>query len=351
MGRKIMSFLKICLGVAIIIIETLIGSRAFFPDAFLNEPDEIEPLIESKRSIIDRLSPEELLFISENPVISVGVDPNFYPLESFDERGRYSGLAADYLRLIEKMTGLKFKPVRTSDWAETERLAREGKLAMFPAAANTGRRDEYMLFTAPYINLPGAIMARRDSDMKKEDAKDLKGKKVAVVRDYSWQDYLREFHPDATIIEAPSTLDALTLVASGEADAALDYEFNLLEKIQTGGVLQMRTVDRADASYGHAMAVRKDLEPLFGVISIALTEISPREKEALAKKWLNQERPSYTEKHWQWIFFFFVQAILLCLGVNAWYEAAARRELRAVLCDKRTPDPLEALRSKPRESA
>ncbi len=26
----------------------------------------------------------------KNPVVTVGVDPNFYPLEMFDERGRYT---------------------------------------------------------------------------------------------------------------------------------------------------------------------------------------------------------------------------------------------------------------------
>ena len=345
-----MAFLKICVGIAVIIIEVLIGSRAFFPDAFLREADETEPLIEAKRPIIDRLSPDELLFISENPVISVGVDPNFYPLEAFDERGRYAGLAADYLRAIEKMTGLKFKAIRSRDWAETEKLAQEGKIDMFAAAANTGRRDAYMQFTAPYINLPGVLMARRDSDMKEEDARDLKGKKIAVARDYSWQDYLREFHPEAIVVEAPTTLDALNLVASGEADAVLDYEFNLLENIQTSGILQMRTVDRVDASYGHAMAARKDLQPLFGIISTALAELSPREKEILANKWLNQERPSYTEKHWQWIFFFFTQAFLLCLGINSWYETKARREARQKLSEALKPDPLAAIRKEARKN-
>ncbi|MDE5831839.1 MAG: transporter substrate-binding domain-containing protein [Desulfovibrio sp.] len=331
------SVLKICVGLLIIIAEVFIGSRAFFPDVFLTGDDEFEPILASRKSILDKLSPEEVAYIIENPVVRVGVDPGFYPLEAFNERGRHEGLAADYLRLLEKMTGLKFSPVRTKDWAETEKLAREGRIDMFSAAAGTGRRGEYMLFTAPYVNLPGVVMARRDSDMAANEAKELAGKKIAVVRDYSWQDYLRDFHPEAVIIEAPTTLDALELVASGQADAVLDYEFNLLEKIQTGEILQMRNVDRVDASYGHSMAVRKDLQPLFNIISAALAEISPRDKAALAKKWLEGERRPDAAKHWQWIFFFFVQAILLCMGVNAWYGVRARKELNAALCGMRSP--------------
>lgn len=40
----------------------------------------------------------------------------------FDERGRYSGLGGDYLRLLHKLTGLEFRVPRIKDWATVERL-------------------------------------------------------------------------------------------------------------------------------------------------------------------------------------------------------------------------------------
>lgn len=320
--------LKLCVGLAIIVIQVFIGARAFFPEAFSDDPDALEELLDKKKSVIDQLAPEELAFIASNPVINVGVDPNFYPLEMFDERGRYSGLGSDYLRLLHKMTGLEFRVDRQPDWAAAEKLAREGKIDVFMAAASTGRRNDFMLFTAPYINLPGIIMTRRGSGLDQVDMETLKGKKVAVTQDYSWHDFLKEFHPEIEIVSAPSTLDALRLVADGEADAILDYEFNLMEKIQAAGILQMQTAGQVASSYGHAVASRKDRPELFNILTLAMSQITPQEKQRLAQKWLLTDRPDGEEKHLQWIFFFFVESILLCLLLQWYMSAVVRREVK-----------------------
>lgn len=332
-------FPTVCLGLLVIILEVFFGSRAFYPDFFLREPDPIEAILAKKRPVTDKLSPDELAFLVSAPEIAIGVDPNFYPLETFDERGRYTGLASDYLRLIEKMTGLKFAPKRTPDWATAENLAREGEISLLPAAASTERREEFLLFTSPYATLPGVVMTRRDQSGEKISADNLAGKKIAVVKGYSWEDFLRERQPEAIVVEAPSTLDALKLVADGEADAVLDYEFNLLEKIQLAGALQLAPAGRVDANYGHAMAVRKDQRELFNIVSVALAEITPDEKASLAQKWLAGDREDFGEKRWQWLFFFFTQAILLCLGLSALFSARVREAVRARVARLCEPDP------------
>ncbi|MBD5627591.1 MAG: transporter substrate-binding domain-containing protein [Desulfovibrio sp.] len=324
--------LLLCLGLVIIGIQVLLGVQTFYPQAFASREDTLGELLEEKTSVLDKIAPEDLAWLAANPIVTVGVDPNFYPLEMFDERGRYTGLGGDYLRLLSKMTGLDFRPLATSDWAATEELARQGKVDLFMAAAKTGRRSEYMLFTAPYITEPGIIMTRRGSGLDKADMGSLAGKKVAVVQDYSWHDFLKEFHPEVIAVPSATTLEALQKVAAGEADAVLDYEFNLLEKIQTGGILQMQTAGKVDSSYGHAVAVRRDRPELFNVITTALAQVTPQEREALAQKWLHQERPAGQERHWQWVFFFFVEACLLIFGLLWLYHAGVRkhtRELRA----------------------
>ena len=135
-----------------------------------------------------------------------------------------------------------------------------------------------------------------------------------------------------------NTLEALQRVASGEADAVIDYEFNLLEKIQTGGIMQIQPAGKVDSSYGHAIAVRKDWPELFSVISTALARITPAEQKMLAQQWLQQERPAGQERHLQWIFFFVVESILLCLALNWLWQnelkkqvALRTRELKAEL--------------------
>ncbi len=320
--------LLLCLGLLIIAIQVVLGIQTFYPQAFAAKENALDGLLEQKASVLDKIAPEDLAWLAGNPVVTVGVDPNFYPLEMFDERGRYTGLGGDYLRLLAKMTGLDFRPLPTSDWAATEELARQGKIDVFMAAAKTGRRSEYMLFTAPYITEPGIIMTRRGGGLDTADITSLAGKKVAVVKDYSWHDFLKEFHPEIIAVPTATTLEALQKVAAGEADAVLDYEFNLLEKIQTGGILQMQTAGKVDSSYGHAVAVRRDRPELFNVITTALAQITPEERQALARKWLERERPAGQERHLQWIFFFLVESSLLVLGLIWLYHSGIRKHTR-----------------------
>lgn len=325
-------FLKLCLGLLLILVQTLIGAKALFPEAFQEKENKIvEELLETKKPILDKLPPEDLLYITQNPEIIAGVDPNFYPLEMFNERGQYSGLGADYLKIISKLTGLDFQPGPQADWASTEEKTRNGQIHILPAAAKTARRSEYLLFTPPYISLPGIIMTRRGSEQDIKGLDDLKGKKVAVTRDYAWHDFLREFHPEIELMPVANTLEALRLVSNGEADAVLDYEFNLMEKIQSAGILQLEKAGEISSNYGHAMAVRKDQPELFDLISIALAQITPQEHQKLADKWLNQNPPNLENKQAQWLFFFITESILLLLALNLLIKYSILSDVRRMV--------------------
>lgn len=317
--------LVIIVGLAVIALEVYLGVKTFFPAALDTDNDIVSELLENKKSIVANLSPGDAAWAANADVITVGVDPNFYPLEMFDERGRYTGLGGDYLRFLSKMTGLEFKPVRESDWSAVEEAAKNGKIDLFMAAAKTGRRSDYMLFTPPYITMPGVLMTRKDSGLSDLNINQLADKKIAVVQDYSWHDFLKEFHPEINVVPAVNTLDAIQKVIAGDADAVLDYEFNLLEKIQTGGILQMQKAGTVDSSYGHAIAVQKNKPELYSLVSAALEQITPDERETLSNKWLKQEKPAGEERHLQWIFFFVVQALLVCLSINFFIENRAKK--------------------------
>lgn len=322
-------YLFISVFMLILILQVFVGIKAFFPEALETKDSTVESIMENSVSILDEASPEDIAFIATNPVIRVGVDPNFYPIEMFDERGRYTGLGGDYLKILERITGLRFKPYAAGNWADTEKQAKNGELDLLPAAARTGRRNEFLLFTPPYVNLPGILMAKRDSE--KLDTNALTGKKIAVVDGYSWHDFLREYHPEIIPVPSTNTLDAIEKVLKGEADAVLDYEFNLMEKIQTSGIMQMEVAGKMDSNYGHALAVRKDLPELFDIISLAMKQISPDMQDRLAQKWFRTEKPDDGQKRLQWIFFLLVESLLISLGAWLFVKKEAREMAQTYL--------------------
>src|SRR3546814_9484931 len=65
-----------------------------------------------------------------------------------------------YLQRIEVLVGLHFEFDLESNWTEAMARLRNRELDMFSAAAETPERQDYALFTQPYLTLPAVVFAR-----------------------------------------------------------------------------------------------------------------------------------------------------------------------------------------------
>lgn len=92
------------------------------------------------------LTPEEQAFLREHPMIRLGVDPTFVPYEFIDLDGTYKGIAADYIALIEKRTGLNMVITPGLTWAEAYDAAVKGEIDALPCVGQTPEREKYFLF-------------------------------------------------------------------------------------------------------------------------------------------------------------------------------------------------------------
>lgn len=106
-----------------------------------------------------KLTREELLYLSENPVIKLGNDTHWNPIEFIDAQGAHQGIVADYFKLFEQRLGVRFKPVTTQNWSQVLESARQGEIDLLSAAVSTPERQEYLAFTQPYLSFPMALVA------------------------------------------------------------------------------------------------------------------------------------------------------------------------------------------------
>ena len=81
--------LKYFVPIATICITLMIG---FFPQQSSSQSNNNEI----------GLTEEEIEWIKEHPTLRLAPDPDFPPLEYFDKGNGYSGIAADFIRLLEK---------------------------------------------------------------------------------------------------------------------------------------------------------------------------------------------------------------------------------------------------------
>jgi two-component system sensor histidine kinase/response regulator len=246
----------------------------------------VMPCVAAESSI--NLTEEELAFIKEHPVITLGVDPEFVPFEFINEDDIYKGITADYLALISERTGLKFKAAPGLTWPEAYDMALSGNVDALPAVGRTKEREEHFLFSEPYYYYKRVIVTR-DSDTQISGIDDLEGYFVAVQRNSSHHSYLLSY-PDIDLSLYDSVEAALTAVATGKEKAFIGNLATTNYIVRTNGLTNLRFVSfEAEKQQALYIAVRKDWPELVGILDKAIDSITEGERFAISKKWVDLE--------------------------------------------------------------
>ena len=165
------------------------------------------------------LTAEERQWIAEHPSVKIGVEQNWVPFEYFDRDGKYSGISARVMGLVEQYTGLHVQPV-TGPWPETMKKFRTGEISLLPAVFYDKKREEYGIYTTPYYIVKNFIFVTADNQTI-HDFSELSGRTVALPKGWTLSIKLRRDHPEIKIIETPTLLDSLLAVLNRRADATI----------------------------------------------------------------------------------------------------------------------------------
>ena len=231
------------------------------------------------------LTPQEQAFLAKHPVIKIGNDIDWKPFEFTDARGRYRGIAADYLALFEQKLGVRFEPVKNQRWSEVVAMAESGQLDMYSCAVATPERQAYMDFTQPYLSFPMVLVGLKDMSYV-QDYQQLAGQKVAVVKDYWSHEALKQNYPAIDLLVVDSVKAGLEAVIAGRA---LAYSGNLGAinfAINTHGLTGVHVIGQSKQRFELAFGVRQDRPLLFSVINKALQSVTPAERQAIYNRWI-----------------------------------------------------------------
>ena len=237
------------------------------------------------------LSAQERNWLAAHPVITLAADPDYPPIEYFDENGEYCGIAADYVALIEKKLDFRFKILHLQSWDEILDKAKSRQIDMFGAAAETPQRSKYMLFTRHFVEFPSVIIVRKNVSRSLSLEK-LEGMKVAVVSGYADHDYIKNNYPNLQLDEVPTVATGLRKVSFGMVDALVANLAAATYYIEKEGITNLHLAGNTGYTYRLGFGVRKDWPELFNILENGLAQIEPNEKEAIFKKWVHLEHES-----------------------------------------------------------
>jgi|GEM_PF-4401160 len=230
------------------------------------------------------LTPAEKEWIKKHPAIRLGVDNSSYFRGMIDDNGNYTGMGADYVRLLEKKTGLLFKIVLCENWSNVIAKAKAKEIDVIPIVAKTPEREKFLKFTIPFIDMPNVIItSRKRSDIT--SINDLRGKTASVNKGYVIQEWLSENHPEIKLVFRTSSEEGLKAVAVGEVDSYVGDLSTAVYAINHLYLSDLKIAANVPFNVKWGMAVREDWPELVAILDKAIGSTNPEEHAAIKRKW------------------------------------------------------------------
>ena len=234
------------------------------------------------------LTTAERQWLSSHPVITLAPDPDFKPIEFFDKNGAYQGAAADIIHLLEKKLGITITIARLKNWDDAMARFKNHEVDILGAMVKTPNREKFALFTDTLVTVPGAIFSRNRS-LNALTLNDLKGKKVAVVSNYTAHDVLAGSYPGIALDVVPDVSTGLAKASLGMVDAYVENMANATFYLQEAGITNLQMVGKTDFEYRWAIGIRKDWPELQAILNKGLAAVSEEERQRSIRHWVHVE--------------------------------------------------------------
>lgn len=165
-------------------------------------------------SAIPVFTAEELEFIKNTDAITAVFNPAWAPIEYYDEAtGEFSGITAEIFDLISVRSGLKFKFIPTTSFAEALALANTGQIDVICGFSKNhewaNKRD--LMLTRPYLSAP--IIKVTNTNIKENH-------KIALPEDYRTSiEVIQSKNPAFDVQYFPTTKECFDALNQGIVSA------------------------------------------------------------------------------------------------------------------------------------
>jgi PAS domain S-box-containing protein len=268
------------------------------------------PVLAAVRGQVDgavELTPEEAAWLKDHPHLVIAPTPDFPPIEFFDHKGRYKGIAADYTGILERKLGIHFTVKHLSNWREIMASTEQGEVDIWGAVTKTAERASLMRFTDPYLNFPAVIIVRKGTYHNLTLDK-LVGLKVVSPALYVSDAYLSRHYPDMQRIQVPDVPTGLKMISFGVADAIVVNVAVASYYIHELGLANLSIAGQSEVTWPLSFASRKEWPQLNHILEKALASIGPKERDLLFAKWVTFDFEGYVSHRTFWL------TLLGCIG-------------------------------------
>jgi PAS domain S-box-containing protein len=237
------------------------------------------------------LTPQEQEWIDTHPKVRVANELDWPPFD-FVDGGKPKGYTIDLVKLLARKTGLNIEFVNGYTWAELMEMFKDGRIDILPVVMETHERRSFIRFTRHYLTNPTVtVVPEKVGDIT--DIQDLRGRRIAIVKDYYYEDVVRKGYPDITIIRVDGFLDGLLAVLDKKADAFIGSRAVVDYTIKTHFLQGLRVAGSSGIDDPERCKLRMGVSPgndvLYAILEKGLNAVTDEERQDLLNKWIVTE--------------------------------------------------------------
>ena len=245
-----------------------------------------------------KFTKKEKQWLQNNKTIKIVANPSWPPFSFINkDTNKPDGIAADYMKLIAKETGINFEYVRTSSWDESIKKIQNKEIDIFGVIKQTPQRDKYLNFTDTYITFPMVAVTKNDISFV-SSIDDIKNKKFAMIKNFSSTEYLKTNYPNLDVTLYLNAQECMEAVSDNKADVfigSLGTVSYLLKKYE---YVNLKIAGKIGITSSWGIGVRNDMEPeIISIFNKVLHNISEEKKDKILNRWISikfDEQIDYT---------------------------------------------------------
>jgi len=232
------------------------------------------------------LTRDEQVYLEKLGPITVCPDPDWPPYAQMDNKGNFTGIAADLMKLLSKRLGVTFSYIQTKDWDEAVVLSQAGKVLLLPFLNQTPKRDKWLIFTDPLFLDPNVFITREEHPFI-TDASLLKDQTIAVPSGTSIEEKVRREFPNLKIMNTGnSESEVFKAVAERRADLTLRSLTMAAYTIRKQGLFTLKIAGQAPDEYTNRLriGVIRSEPMLRDILNKGIATITPQEREEIVNR-------------------------------------------------------------------
>ena len=231
------------------------------------------------------LTQEQREYLKDKKELKLCVDPNWLPLEKI-ENNEHIGITSDFFKLISQMIETPISLVETKEWTESLEKIKRRECDILSLAEKTPSREKYLNFTKPYFSAPLVIVTKVGIPFV-DNLNSIKEKSLAIVRDYSMEELLKNKYPGINLIEVKSIYEGLAYVQQDKVSGFLDNSLVINYEIQKNNMKDIAITGQFEDTYYLSIASRNDETILNEILEKTLLSIDSNTRTNLINKWKN----------------------------------------------------------------